>query len=618
MIATGKRNIRDGFEFDRFFDHKPKGDFVTVKKDGATLSDTLNLMKQVIRDTLDDTKKIAKKLQAESVKLTCSRIWNFCFHHFQYEKDEERKEQVRRPSRSWKDRKAGIDCDCLTVFIGSILTNLGIPFKMRMTRYEAIDFEHIYPVAESPNGEVIIDCVVHKFNYEVPYKQKKDIEMELQYLNGVEGERYNEFGDKVHFEHDLPIDAEDLFLDEMELQGLEGKAEREARKRKRKAKREERRKIPLKTRLREGLRKGFHVINKINPGAVLLRGGILASLKLNVFKVASHLRFAYWTEAEARKNQMDIGKFHQLQRIRQKIEKIYFGAGGKAGALKKAILTGKGNRNKMVQLNGLGSIISAVHDEDDLQTILGDDLFYGELNGFEGLDGFGEPASVATGAAITAASGVMGTIAALIKKLGNLFKKGSKSGEKFKIQDNTDNAEERTRKFSFKNMFQTIKRKIQERKERKRSGTTEEVDPLTEDVSVDPVDEMSTEEFDEMDFPTDTRTKSADTGDSDGTGEDSEKKGGIVQWVKDHPVPSALIGLGVVGGTILTVHLIKKNKAKKGLSGAPKSKKKKSKTKTKKSSKRTSAKKFVPRSRGRKKKPATKKRTSRVSKVELL
>lgn len=642
-MRTGKRNIKDGYQYDQFFTTAPKGEFLTIKKE-ASLGDTLDTMKQVIAKTLDQTKEIANHLQGASVWKSCKRVWNFCFSYFQYTKDEERKEQIRHPSRSWRDRKAGIDCDCFTVLIGSILTNMGIPFAMRMTRYKAVDFEHIYPVAESPEGEeIIIDCVVHQFNYEVPYTQKKDVEMELQVLNGVEGERFNEFGDKVHFENDLPIDAEDLFLDDMELQGLEGRAERQARKKKRKAKRSKRRtdrkekiaefkKLPLKEKLKRGLKKGINIINKLNPGAALLRGGILASMKLNLFKVSSKIRFSYWSEAEARKNGMDMSKYNQLQRIREKLEKIYFGAGGETRALKKAILTGKGNKNKMVRLNGLGSVIDDhISDDDDLRTILGEDLFFEELHGFEGLDGLGEPASIATGAAVTAAAGVIGTIAGLIKKVGGSFKKGSSGEQKAQIQENGDDAEEKTRKFSFsklKNAFQKAKGFIQNRKARK-NGQPAQAAPLVDPAQSTqiPMDEFDNPEFSNR-SPIQNEESSEQTaeGESDSKSkEDDEKKsGGFVQWVKDNKVAAGLIGAGILaGGGYLIYRAVKKPKAKKpALAGAPKIKKTKKHSKTKVSArKKTSRKaprKSSPKAPRKSSRKPRKKTTSNIPKVELL
>ncbi|MCH2216318.1 MAG: hypothetical protein MK086_14220 [Flavobacteriales bacterium] len=610
IVKTGKRTIETGENYNRFFG-TAKGENIRVKKE-ATLADTIKWIRLVIAKTLDQTKELANYLQGERVTTTCKRIWSFCFNHCQYARDEERKEQIRTPNRAWMDRHdhIGIDCDCFTVTICSILQNLKIPYVMRITKYEADEFEHIYPVAFTPEGEeIIIDCVVHQFNYEVPYTAKKDIPMDLEILNGapapfandltqddeirVGQQRFNEFGDKVSFEHDLPIDAADLFLDnEMELEGLEGRAERQAKRDARKAKRNRPKEVKKAERKEKRqavvskIKQGIHSVNKVNPAALLLRAGILASMKLNLFKVASHLRFAYWSTDQARANEMDLGKFNELKRIREKLEQIYFRAGGKPGKLKEAILTGKGNRNKMVSLNGLGSLVQMPSDEDDLKMILGDDIFYSELNGIESINGLGSLGAVATGAAITAASGAMGVIAGLIKKLGGLFKKGSKSAQKFEIQNNTDNEEEKTRRFSVKNIVNKIRTKVQERRARK-AGESAGTDLTTTGGEVIPEDEFIME-----DPFVDSMSRSQDI-DAD-FDETATAKRTFGEWLSDNKVAVG-IGTGVlVGGTILTVYLIKKNKKAKALNGAPKAK-----TKKKKSIKTKSSKTFVPRSRGR-------------------
>lgn len=615
-MQTGKRHIRNGQEFNHFFG-KPTGRNITVKNE-ANLSDTIEWMKKVVQTTKSQSKKIAKRLQGESVRETCSNVWNFCFHHFQYEKDEEQKEQIRTPNRSWRDRTKGIDCDCFSVLISTILTNLKIPHIWRMTRYQAPQMEHIYPVAFAPNGkEIIIDCVVSEFNYEVPYTAKEDVNMELQVLDGVKGERYNEFGDRVLFENDLPIDAQDLFLNEMELDGLgslkDWRERQRAKKAKRKENRSENKKLPIKERIKNGLKKGLNVINKLNPAAAILRAGILASMKLNVFKVASHLRFAYWSQDQARKKNMDMSKFNQLQRIREKMEKIYFGAGGKKSSLKKAILEGKGNRNRMVQLNGLGSIISIANDDDDLRTILGEDLFFEELEESEGLDGLG----FAAGTAIASASGFIGMIAGFIKKIGGLFKRGSSEGQQQQIQNNTDDQEEKTRKFSFKNIKSFIAKR-RAAKEARRNGTGSEIkmsnntssskgtmlpppefDPS--DMELDPlVVDDSLEDFD-LNEDSDGFRVADDESNTDDNEDDKKKadgEGGIGKWIKENKVLAGSIGVGVLGlGAFITYKLVTRNKPKKGtkkpafagvasLDGSPK---KKAKKKAKAPTQRTSA-----------------------------
>ncbi len=616
-MKTGRRHIENGKQYNDLFP-RPKGETKVVKRH-ANLEDTLELMKHITETTLEDTEKIAELLKAPTEEQTCSNIWHFCFNHLQYTKDEMGKEQVRRPSRTWQDRKEGVDCDCMSVFIGSILTNLGIPFSFRLTKYQSPEFEHVYPIAHTKNGVIIMDAVVHEFNREVRYSAKKDIKMELQFLNGFEDEefdQYEELDDII--DNDYPMDAQGLIVADDELSGLfKSKAERQAKKAARKEKKAQKKEVRKEKRaefkklpLKEKLKKGLNVINKFNPATALLRAGILASMKLNLMKVPSKLRFAYWSDAEAARNNMDIAKFQQLKQVREKMEKIFFGAGGKTENLKKAILTGKGNRDRRVVLNGLGEIILPVSDDDTLQNILGDDLFYDELEDVDfGVNGLGSIA--ATGAAVTAAAGVIGTIAGLIKKIGSLFKKGTPQAEQEAIQENTDNEEEKTRKFSIKNLVAKIQANS--------PSTSTEVATRQAEVMQDySGEEVNFQEFGED--PTEIQ-RSADTK----AAEDDapEEKKGIIGWVKEHPLLTAGIATVAVGGTILAIRAAKKSK---GLSGAPKAKR----VKRKKPIAKTTARKPTT---TRKPKPKTKRRTTktvkrrrkspvrkttRVQKVELL
>jgi len=627
-MRTGKRHIKSGDEYNHLFP-SAEGEFITIQKNASTLDHTLPLMKKVVSQTLDDTVEIAKMLKADTEKQTCQNIWEFCFNHLQYQKDEAGIEQVRRPARVWKDRKNnGVDCDCMSVFIGSILTNLGLPFSFRLTKYTSPEFEHVYPIAHTKNGIVIIDAVVHKFNREVPYSSKKDIKMDLQYLNGLENdlrftdeelENINEFEQLDELlENEYPMDAQKLLGDE-DLDGLEGRAERKAKRKAKKAKRKAKRKVRKAKRkekiqnfkklsLKEKLKKGLHVINRLNPGAALLRLGILASMKLNLMKVPSKLRFAYWTDAEAKRQNMDLRKFNQLKRIREKLEKIFFGAGGKTDNLKKAILKGRGNRDRRVVLNGLGAIISNVTDEDDLITIVGEDIFDDEFSDVDfAIDGLGSAA--ATGTAVAAATGVIGAIAALIKQLGGMFKKGSKQAEQEVIQANTENKEEKTRKFSVKNIISNFQKNASQltpvRKVQKRS-TPKATEPTPEQFSVE---EFSSETYiPQKSSATNSEVQEFPQAESEPKENKPKEEKGVVPWVKKHPYLTAGIATTIIGGTALTVWLVRKNKKKKSLSGVSTKKKKKT-------TKKVCAKKSSPKTTRKK---TTRAKKAKVKKIELL
>jgi len=582
-MRTGVRHIKNGDQFNYLFP-LPKGENVHVKTN-ALLEDTIELMQKSINQTLEDTAALAAMLSSQDPKQTCLNIWKFTFHHIQYKEDKKGTEQVRRPARTWADRKRGVDCDCLSVFIGSILTNLNIPFSLRLTRYNEPHFEHVYPVAHLENEDIILDAVVHAFNYEIGYTEKKDIAMNLEYLNGINDD--DQLVNQI-LDEDIPMDAQAFVFDE-DLEGLEGKAQRKARKAKRKAKRE----AKGKTTFKEKVKKGLHVINRVNPATTLLRAGILASMKLNIMQVASKLRFAYWSETEAQRNNMDMGKYKLLQAIREKMEKIFFGAGGKPENLKKAILNGKGNRDRSVVLNGLGSVIQSISDEDNLRKILGDEIFTDEFDeasvSIEGLDGLGSIGSVS--AAIAAASGVIATIANLIKKLGSLFKKGSPQQEQETIQENTDQEEEKTRKFSVKNIIQKI-------------GQKGAALPAITTRSSELVPSTDTPPIEDPNQQFEKQTDNSTTQDTP----DEEK--GVIPWIKNHPFITGGIVLAATGGIYLLAQQAKKNKKKKAksLAGVKKRKKRKSPTTAKQTAK--------PKTTSRRKSSTSK--TKKVQKVRLL
>ena len=416
MEANKKRKIKSGEEFEHLF---PKPLFLdpTIKK-GATVNDTVRFIPQVVRETLFQTAKLAPLLKGNNVYETCKNIWEFVYTHIAYKKDEEGKEQIRSPARGWHDRFHGIDCDCYTVFISSILSNLKIKHKLRITKYSQDHFQHIYPIVPTTGGNYItVDCVVDRFNYEEPYTEKQDTKMELEYLNGIPSTNNVDVQDLMGWEE---LNGEDdlgkikLFKKMAQPPGSEGDTSK-------------------KGKLKNLLHKGLHITNRLNPATTLIREGVLISMKLNLFKVAQRLKYAYLSEDDARKKEMDMDKFAKLRKVKEKLEKIFYDAGGKPENLKKAILTGKGNSKGKHDVNGLGYIPDDMNGMDEntpSNTLLGMDIYQSE--------GFGELGSAtAAAASITAATGIIGAIAGLLKGIGNMFPKKSKEGKDFENPEST-------------------------------------------------------------------------------------------------------------------------------------------------------------------------------------
>ena len=424
MEVNKKRKIKRGEEFDHLF---PKPLFLdpTIKK-GATVYDTVRFIPQVVQETLFQTSMLAPLLRGKNVYETCKNIWEFVYTHIAYKKDEEDKEQIRSPARGWHDRFHGIDCDCYTVFISSILSNLKIKHKLRITKYSQDHFQHIYPIVPTTGGNYItVDCVVDRFNYEEPYTEKQDTKMELEYLNGVPSTNNIDVQDLMGWEE---LNGEDdlgkikLFKKISQPPGSNGDTSK-------------------KRKLKNILHKGLYITNRLNPATTLIREGVLISMKLNLFKVAQRLKYAYLSDDEARKKEMDMDKFSKLKKVKEKLEKIFYDAGGKPENLKKAILTGKGNSKGKHDVNGLGYIsddMSGMDENTSSSILLGIDIYESE--------GFGELGSATAAASITAATGIIGSIAGLLKGIGNIFPKKSKEGADFenpesKAGDGTSTAE---------------------------------------------------------------------------------------------------------------------------------------------------------------------------------
>lgn len=169
------------------------------------------------------------------------------------------------------------------------------------------------------------------------------------------------------------------------------------------------------------LKKGLHITNRLNPAAATLRAGILAAMKLNFMKIGGQIRYSYLTEEQAQQKGLIMDRYRKMKTVREKLEKIFYGAGGKPENLKKAILKGHGNKNKEVPLTGLGYTyenIDGLNEDMPLSQLLGREMYLSEsMDGIEGLGALGEPATAAT---IAAATTVLTTIAALIKKVGSL------------------------------------------------------------------------------------------------------------------------------------------------------------------------------------------------------
>ena len=410
MEARTKVRLRS-LEPYRYLFPRAQGIDKTIKR-SASVSDTVQTVPKIAKQCSWQVEQFVNhELRGLSTYDACSKLWHFVKYHIAYEKDESGIEQVRSPRRLIHDKKG--DCDCYTTFIDSCLYVLKIPFINRITKYGKNFFQHIYPIVPTGNGKYItMDCVVGRFNYEEPYTEKKDYTMDLQILDGIDDAEKPLIG----------MDAQDLFGAQNELDDLGRLFHRTPAQ---KARARQRRKNFGKK-----LFKAINKINKFNPATILLRAGLLISMKENLMRVATTLRWAYATPEFAKSRGMDMSKYAKLKSVLAKLEKIFYGAGGSPENLKKAILNGRGNRHH--EVSGPGDYTQYTPAE--LLGEIFDDEFGTSVNGPNGLGELG----IVTAAAVAAATGAVGTLAALLKSIGNLFPKKNGNASNNTSADNGD------------------------------------------------------------------------------------------------------------------------------------------------------------------------------------
>lgn len=472
MEVASKRTIKSGSEFDRLFPVAHGGTKVIQR--AADLSHTMNLINHVVDTTLPDTIKIAKHLKGATLRQTAENIWWFVHDYIRYEKDAPGIEQIRRPARTWADRKG--DCDCYSVFISSILRNLNISHTLRITKYGTNpSFSHIYPIIPIPGGgHITLDVVAEDFDFEVPYASKIDNAMQLHYLNGpdftghAEGDDVEPTAMVVTRNGELTVDAADLmdadddlgFLKKITSKIGKGKVADAVR-------------LAAQGKIGQAVKTGvqaaahhtkatIHAINRVNPGTAILRGGFILSLKLNVFNVAGRLRYAYLTLSEANALGLSVTVLNKYKGILRNVSGMFHRMGGKPENMRKAMLEGKGNRKNPIHPGqGSGNIISSfvrgpsddpiprhpatpsygrgglksavptsrrdrkflmpisgLRQQPSLRELIGDEIYFSEFP--HGMDGLGELGEPATAAALAAAAAMMATIAGLLKSAGDM------------------------------------------------------------------------------------------------------------------------------------------------------------------------------------------------------
>lgn len=201
LVAKGARKILPGTEYNQYF--KPAKFEDPMLSSGLNTVQTVETIGQMAKKYKGQTAALAQALKGRNLAQTLENIWNFCYRYIDYELDQIGVEQLRTPNRIWADKKA--DCDCYSLFISTILLNLGIPHFYRVVKINhKPNYQHIYVIVPkeyiakefqisegsglgSRQTYYVIDPVVDSFNEEprgITYKYDFPM-IPVQLLNGL-------------------------------------------------------------------------------------------------------------------------------------------------------------------------------------------------------------------------------------------------------------------------------------------------------------------------------------------------------------------------------------------------------------------------------------------------
>lgn len=153
----------------------------------TTNADIPDIVKAILigdKESRTFTLDFAKQLKGRTVRDTLKNIWSFTKNNVDYVRDNPGSEVVKSAAKTLKDRSG--DCKSMSILNGSIMYELGIPYKYRVAFYDNEKEQgHIYPVAMVNGQEVFVDSVVDYFNYEVTPSSYTDYYTSGKALSGI-------------------------------------------------------------------------------------------------------------------------------------------------------------------------------------------------------------------------------------------------------------------------------------------------------------------------------------------------------------------------------------------------------------------------------------------------
>jgi hypothetical protein len=131
---------------------------------------------------LPDAKIICKYFKGSDAKSTAQNIFNFLKTEIQYDIEPSSRQTTKTLSRFLADGKG--DCKHFSLFANTILQCCGYKPLYRFAGYNGKEIQHVYTCL--PKENIILDAVLPTFNKQKDYTTKKDINMSLYRLSGID------------------------------------------------------------------------------------------------------------------------------------------------------------------------------------------------------------------------------------------------------------------------------------------------------------------------------------------------------------------------------------------------------------------------------------------------
>lgn len=100
-------------------------------------------------------------------------IFNYIKDNIYYKAEPDSEQTTKSIERLLTDKEG--DCKHYSLFAGSVLKSLGIPYAYRFVSFDGSDVSHVYIIINPDTNPIYLDAVIDEYNTQEPFKYSKDL-----------------------------------------------------------------------------------------------------------------------------------------------------------------------------------------------------------------------------------------------------------------------------------------------------------------------------------------------------------------------------------------------------------------------------------------------------------